>query len=52
MTQEQFADALGVDRATVSQWENGRTMPRLKNIAKIEEVLKIRYFDDVIMPKQ
>lgn len=51
MTQEQFAEALGVDRSTVSQWENGRTQPRLKNIAKIEEVLNIRYFEDVVMPK-
>jgi len=51
MTQEQFAEKVGVDRATVSAWENGK-LPRAKNIAKIEQVLNIRFFDDVVMPKQ
>lgn len=50
MTQEEFAEAVGVDRSTVSLWENGK-IPRVKNIAKIEQVLNIRYFDDVLLPK-
>ncbi len=51
MTQKEFADEVGVDRATVSAWENGK-IPRAKNIEKIEQVLNIRFFDDVVMPKQ
>lgn len=52
MTQEDFAEALGVDRATVSLWENGHNMPSARNRAKIEQVLKIKYFDDVLMPRE
>jgi transcriptional regulator with XRE-family HTH domain len=36
-TQQQLADALEVDRKTVDNWENGRTIPR--NLAIIEDVL-------------
>lgn len=52
MTQEDFAEALGVDRATVSLWENGHNMPSARNRVKIEQVLKIKYFDDVLMPRE
>lgn len=51
LSQEQFAEAIGVDRATVSLWENGKAQPRAENIAKIEKVLKVKWFDDVIVPK-
>lgn len=50
MTQEDFAKAIGVDRATVSRWENGHVLPSAKHREKIEQVLKIKYFDDVILP--
>ena len=39
--QQQLADAVGVDRKTVDNWENGRTSPRNK-LGKIEEVLDLR----------
>ena len=52
MTQEQFAEALGVDRATVSLWENGHVLPSAKNRIKIEQVLGISFWNDVILPKQ
>lgn len=37
-TQRQLAAALGVDRKTVDNWENGRTSPR-SSIGALEEVL-------------
>lgn len=39
-TQRQLADALGVDRKSVDNWENGRTSPR-SSIGALEEVLGI-----------
>ena len=32
MTQQQFADAIGVDRVTVARWETGQKKP--SNLAK------------------
>lgn len=51
MTQEAFAEAVGVGRQIVIAWEKGR-QPSVKNIARIEQVLNISYFDDVIVPKE
>lgn len=39
-TQRQLADALGVDRKTIDNWENGRTSPR-SSIGALEAVLGI-----------
>lgn len=39
-TQRQLADALGVDRKTVDNWENHRTSPR-SSIGALEEVLGV-----------
>jgi len=39
-SQRQLASALGVDRKTVDNWENGRTMPR-SSIGALEEVLGV-----------
>ena len=41
MTQQQFADALGVDKGTVFNWENGRGIPNAAVLRKISEVSKI-----------
>ena len=43
-TQRQLADALGVDRKTVDNWENSRTSPR-SSIGALEEVLGISLGD-------
>lgn len=40
MTQEQFADLLGVSRMTVSSWEQGRRKVSLAHQKKIVEVCK------------
>lgn len=52
MTQEDFAEAIGVDRSTVSLWENGHKLPSARNRRKIEQVLNIKYFDNVLLPKE
>ena len=44
-TQKQLADALKVDRKTVDNWENGRTLPR-SSIGALEDVLGMRLDDD------
>lgn len=35
MTQQQLADAIGVDRAAVSQWESGTAYPRMGKAMKL-----------------
>lgn len=39
-TQQQLADAIGVDRKTVDNWENGRTQPR-SSIGALEQALAV-----------
>ena len=43
MTQKQLAEALGVTEATVSNWEAGRSVPKLTPIQykKLLEILQI-----------
>lgn len=41
MTQEQLADRLGVQRSTVTQWEVGRSVPRLDRIHELAEALGV-----------
>lgn len=52
MSQEEFAEALDVDRVTVSLWETGYHLPNATNRRRIEQVLNIDYFEDVLVPKQ
>ena len=49
-SQEEFANKVGVDRVTVWSWEQGVRMPRAKTVAKIEQVLGIKWADDILMP--
>lgn len=39
ITNEEFAEAVGVKVQTVSGWKSGRSMPNTKYIKKIEQVL-------------
>jgi len=41
MTQEQFAEKLGVSNRSVSRWENGKTMPDYSLFPSICEILRI-----------
>ena len=47
MTQEQLADALGVNRATVSKYENGAITPSIGQAQKISAILDIPFLDFV-----
>lgn len=38
ITQKQFAKELGVSLISISNWENGRTAPRAKNLEKIQAI--------------
>ena len=40
MTQQQLADAMGVDQALVSRWESGKVSPNKDNLAKLKEILQ------------
>lgn len=35
MTQQRFADTLGVDQSTVCLWETGKTFPRAKMLVRV-----------------
>lgn len=41
MTQQQLADRLGLQRATISNYEIGRRTPHLNELAKLAEVLGV-----------
>lgn len=38
LTQEQVAEALGISRQTVSNWENGRTYPDIGSVVKLSDL--------------
>lgn len=46
LTQQQLADKLGVQRATISNYEIGRRSPHIKELEKIAQVLgvNLEYF--------
>ena len=41
LTQQQIANALGVSRAAVGQWENGITEPSVRNLKALNDLLKV-----------
>lgn len=40
LTQQQVADAFGINKASVAEWESGRTHPSSERLAKLAEVLQ------------
>lgn len=45
LTQEQFAEMLGVSSKSVSRWENGVNMPDISLLPKISEILEVSLFE-------
>ena len=41
LTQEQVADALGVSRQTISNWENGKTYPDIVSVIRMSDLYDI-----------
>lgn len=47
LRQEDIADAIGVSRQTVSNWENNRSLPDLRSIVEISDIYQIS-LDDLL----
>ena len=41
LTQEQVAEAVMVSRQTISNWENGKSLPDIISVMKLSELYKI-----------
>lgn len=50
LTQYELAKKIGVNQASIAQWENGATNPRYSNLIKIAEVLDCS-IDDLVKPE-
>ena len=51
MTQIEFAQALGVDRSTIANWEAGNTEPNANQLRKISELSGIP-MDFIYVPER
>ena len=50
LKQEDFADKVGVDRVTVSQWERGAQPPRPVHVAKMLELINVPFEACLALP--
>ncbi|MGG5319140.1 helix-turn-helix domain-containing protein [Enterococcus sp. AZ072] len=41
MTQDEVAEALGVTRQTISNWENGRSYPDIERIIRLSDIYQL-----------
>ena len=51
MTQEQVAEALGVTRQTMSNWENGKSFPDIASVVKMSDLYHVS-LDDLLKEDQ
>lgn len=51
LTQEEFADRLGVTYQSVSRWENGTTYPDLELLPALSEILSVTVDKLIGMPR-
>lgn len=49
-TQQQVADALGIDQTVVSAWERGKWLPRLATVVSLSELYGCEP-NDLLKPK-
>lgn len=49
MTQAAAAEAMGVSNITISNWENGHTLPNIQTARKIAEVYNVP-LDNLFLP--
>lgn len=51
MNQKEWAEYMGVDISTISNWESGRTEPTARQLRKMSEASKIP-MDFIFVPEQ
>ena len=50
LSQAELGKAVGRGQDTICRWEKGDTHPKATDIAKLEQVLKIKWSDDILLP--
>lgn len=45
LSQDAFAEEIGVSHSTVNRWETGKTIPNYKTMSKLQEFCQKRDFD-------
>jgi transcriptional regulator with XRE-family HTH domain len=50
LTQAEAADALGVNKETISSWEHSKSFPDILELRKIEVVYGVNYNDIIFLP--
>lgn len=51
MTRKNLAEALGKSEGTIQNWETGRSQPNANDIAKLEQVLNMKWADVILVHK-
>lgn len=49
LTQQELAEALDIDRATLSLWETGKYPKAFEQVAIMENLYGIRWADDILL---